>query len=167
MSEQTYPTGNEQEPADKPEQPMAVQATVPVAQAPAPPAPASPAPPKVKKPKKGVPGITGFGFTSALLSLFLMLFYKEAFDSYLLCDGTNRILLHYHYYATIVLGGSSALLALFGLILSPFGVHLSRRRESDGRALGISAILIALVALLLIAGVTVSHVLLHGWFFPN
>ncbi len=161
MSEQTYPAENEQKPVEMPEQPRPVQEAYVVA-----PAPAPLAPPKQGKIKRGVPGITGFGFTSALLSLLLLIFYKEAFDNYLLYDGTNRILLHYYYYATIVLGAGSGLLALFGLILSPFGIHLSRRRESDGRALGIGALLISLVALLLIVAITVSHVLLYGLLFP-
>lgn len=122
---------------------------------------------KPKKVKKGVPGITGFGFTAALLSLFLSAFYKEAFDHYLFYDGAKEFLLQYYYYTTIVLGSVSALLAILGLILTPVGVHLSRRRQSDGRALGISGILIALVALLIIAAVTVTHIMLFGWLFPS
>ena len=123
--------------------------------------------PKPKKVKTGVPGLTGFGFTAALLSLFLMPFYKEAFDQYLFYEGAKEFLLNYYYYATISIGSVSALLALLGLVLTPIGVHLSRRRQSDGRALGIAGTLIALVALIFIAAVTVSHIMLFGWLFPH
>lgn len=117
--------------------------------------------------KKGVPGITGFGFTSALLSLFLLPFYKEAFENYLLYDGVQAILLHYYYYATIALGSLGILFALFGLVLTPVGIHMSKRRENNGRALGVSGLLIALVALILYAAVTVAHVTLYSWLFPR
>ena len=122
---------------------------------------------KPKKVKKGVPGITGFGFTAALLSLFLSIFYKVAFDQYLFYDGAREFLLQYYYYATIAIGSASALFAILGLILTPIGVHLSRRRQSDGRALGVSGILIALVAILIFAAVTVSHIMLFSWLFPS
>lgn len=121
-------------------------------------------PPKIKR---GIPGITGFGFTASLLSLFLLPFYKDAFESYLLYEGAKEILLHYYYYATIALGSGGILLALFGLILTPVGVHLSKRREGNGRALGVSGILIALVALILFAAVTVTHVTLYSWLYPK
>ena len=121
---------------------------------------------KPKKIYKGIPGITGFGFTSALLSLFLLFFYKEAFGSYLLYEGSKEVLLHYYYYATLVFGSASALFALFGLILTPMGIHLSKRRETEGRALGVAGVLISLVSIILIAAVTVSHILLYGQLFP-
>ncbi|HZK29162.1 MAG TPA: hypothetical protein VFD19_02975 [Clostridia bacterium] len=129
-----------------------------------------PAPFVLEKPKKifkGIPGITGFGFTSALLSLFFLSFYKEAFSNYLLYEGAQEIVLRYYYYATLVWGGMSALFALFGLILTPFGSRLSKRRGTEGRALGVAGVLISLVAIILMAAVTVSHWLLYSHLFPN
>ncbi len=174
MSEELYPPENEA-------MAEANQGQVPLGQepvfAPAAPPPSGPAsqaypfaPPMTMpapKIKTGVPGITGFGFTSALLSLFLLPFYKDAFENYLLYDGVQAILLHYYYYATIALGSLGILFALFGLVLTPVGIHMSRRRENNGRALGISGLLIALVALILFAAVTVAHVTLYSWLFPR
>ncbi len=131
------------------------------------PYPAPPAYEKPRKVKKGIPGITGFGFTSALLALFLVPMYKDAFTSYLLYEGANQALLNYHYYASIALGSAGALFALLGAIFSPIGAYLSGSRERDGRALGVAGVLIAFVALILIAAITVSHVMLNGQLFPN
>ena len=174
MSGQTHPLENDQmiEKIDSPPvsgqeasppppvQAGSVQGTYVLPQAP----PPAPPPPKINK---GVPGMTGFGFTSALLSLFLLPLYKDAFEAYLLYEGAKEVLLHYYYYATIALGSGGILLALFGLILTPVGIYLSKRREGNGRALGVSGLLIALVALILFAAVTVTHVTLYSWLYPK
>ncbi|MFA5585089.1 MAG: hypothetical protein WDA02_00875 [Saccharofermentanales bacterium] len=132
------------------------------------PMPAPPASPKKeKKARIGVPGITGFGFTSSLLALFLLPLFKEAFSNYIFYDGSVEFLLRYYYYAAIGLGGASALFALLGFILTPIGVHISRRRQRDGAALGVAGILIAIVALLLIVGVTLSHSILYNNLYPH
>ncbi len=119
-----------------------------------------------KKARVGVPGITGLGFTFALLSLFLLPFYKEAFANYLTYEGAREFFIYYYYYATIGLGSGSALFALLGLILTPVGIHISRRRARDGAALGVAGVLIAIVAIILIAAVTASHVMLYGLLYP-
>ncbi len=148
-------------PAPMPPVQQPIQYAVPM------PAP-QPAPPKKeKKARIGVPGITGFGFTSSLLALFLLPLFKEAFSSYLFYDGSVEFLLRYYYYAAIGLGGASALFALLGFILTPIGVHISRRRQRDGAALGVAGILIAIVALLLIVGVTLSHSILYNNLYPH
>lgn len=140
---------------------------IPVQAAPPPPPVQAVVEVKQKKPRIGVPGITGFGFTLSLLSLFLVPFYKEAFTNYLTYDASIEVLLHYYYYATMVLGGTSALFALLGLILTPFGIHISRRHQRDGASLGVSAVLIAIVAIILIVAVTVPHLMLYGFLYPN
>ena len=145
------------------------------AQVPEPPVQAVPAvavqPPalqeKQKKARIGVPGVTAFGFTLSMLSLFLVPFYKEAFTNYLTYEGARELFLHYYFYATIGLGSGSALFALLGLILTPVGIHLSRRHKRDGASLGVSGVLIAIVAIILIAAVTASHLMLYGMIYPH
>ena len=165
MTEQTYTPDQDHSmdpslpPVPPPLQP--VQATPPV------PVQAPEVREKQKKTRIGVPCVTGFGFTLSLLSLFLVPFYKEAFENYLTYEGAKEFLLHYYYYATLALGGSSALFALLGLILTPFGIHFSRRQQRDGASLGVSGVLIAIVAILLIVAVTVPHVMLYGMLYPD
>jgi len=170
MTEQTYIPDQDQlqdppaAPAPPPVQPAEQP---PVQYVPSVPAQAPAIRTKQKKVRIGVPGITGFGFTLSMLSLFLLPFYKEAFTNYLTYDGGKDFFLHYYYYATMALGGSSALFALLGLVLTPVGIHISRRHQRDGASLGVSGVLIALVAIILIAAVTASHVMLYGMIYPN
>lgn len=149
-----------------PVQPMAEPPARPVQFTPPPVPHAPPVTVKQKKTRVGVPGITGLGFTLSLLSLFLIPLYKEAFADYIAYEGVKEFFILYYYYATISLGGTSALFALLGLVLTPFGIHISRRRQRDGAALGVSGVLIAIVALILIAVVTASHVMLYGMIYP-
>ncbi len=125
------------------------------------------APPVPAKVRKGVPGATAFGFTSALLSLFLFPLFKEAFSNYLLYEGTVEALLRYYYYASWVFGGASALFGLLGLVLTPIGGFCSKRRQSEGRGLAVAGTLIAFVALILTAGIAVSHYWLFTEIFPS
>ncbi len=125
------------------------------------------APPVPAKIHKGVPGMTVLGFTLALLSLFIMPFFKEAFSNYLFYDGNQEVLLKYYYYATWILGGMAALFSLIGLVFSLIGGSLAKRRQVEGRGLSVAGTIIALVALLLVAGVAVSHYLLFKQIFPS
>ncbi len=125
------------------------------------------APAASAKIKRGVPGLTAFGFTLALLSLFLVPFFKDAFEGYLFYDGTESVVLQYYFYATWILGAVSGLFALIAFILTPFGGSVSKRQQRDGRGLAVAGTLIAFVALLLTVGVAVSHYLLFMQIYPS
>lgn len=121
-------------------------------------------PPK-KKVRQGVPGSTAFGFTSSLLSLFLVPFFKEAFTNYLTYAGNSQLALYTHYYSTMALGIAGAVFALLGLICSPIGMRRSKVDDRDGRGLGVAGMLIAVVAIILLAAVFVPHFLLYREMF--
>lgn len=148
-------------PAVQPVQPRAVPpyyGGVGVPARPEAPPPAAPA--KPVKVKRGVPVVTALGFMFALLSLFFIPLFKEAMTNYLLYDGMPEEVLQYYHYAIWVLGGIVGLFAILGLILSPIGGSISKRRQREGRGLAVAGTMIALVALLFAGAVGVSLYLL-------